>query len=133
MKRLIFLVIVLLVPLFAGAAEQKVLKAVVDVDGVQRVEVVGGNYFFDPDHIIVKAGVPVELKVRRDSLLVSHNFVIHELEAGIDINESFGREAKTIRFTFTKPGRYPFYCDKRLLFFKDHRVRGMEGVIEVVE
>lgn len=133
MKRLIFLVMVVLMPHLAGAAEEKVLKAVVDVDGVQRVEVVGESYFFDPDHIIVKAGVPVELKVRRDSLLVPHNILIHELQAGIDIAESLGRESIIIRFTFTKPGRYPFYCDKRLLFFKNHRERGMEGVIEVVE
>lgn len=133
MKRFVILVIALLIPLLAVAAEEKILKTVVDADGVQRAEVVGGSYFFDPSHIVVKAGAPVELKVRRDSLLVPHRFVIHEPGAGVEVAESLGREPMIIRFTFNKPGRYPFYCDKHLLFFKSHREQGMEGVIEAVE
>jgi plastocyanin domain-containing protein len=58
--------------------------------------------------------------------------VIHEPDAGIDINESMGKEPK-VTFTPKKVGKYPFYCDKRFLFFKSHRERGMEGVLEVVE
>lgn len=36
-------------------------------------------------------------------------------------------------FTTTKPGKYPFYCDKKLLFMDSHREKGMEGILEVVE
>ena len=77
-------------------------------------------------------GVPVELKVRKESGWVPHNFVVKAPEAGIDFEESLGTEAKTIRFTPTKAGTYPMYCSKKLLFFESHREKGMEGMIEVV-
>ncbi|MEK7196516.1 MAG: quinol oxidase, partial [Nitrospirota bacterium] len=41
-------------------AQKKEFKATVDKDGVQRVEVIGGEYFFEPYHIIVKINMPVE-------------------------------------------------------------------------
>jgi hypothetical protein len=28
-------------------------------------------------------------------------------------------------------GTFPFYCDKKLLFFKSHHERGQEGHLEV--
>ncbi len=122
---------------FAGAVyaqdteNKKVYRALIDLDGVQRIEVTGGGYFFNPDHIIVKKGIPVELIVSKESGIVPHNIVIKYPEAGIDISESMSTKQKAIRFTPTKAGEYHFYCDKRLLFFKSHRDKGMEGVIEV--
>lgn len=113
--------------------QEKTVKAVIDKDGIQRVEVIGGDYYFKPDHIIVKVNVPVELRVKKEAGVVPHNIVIHEPDAGIDINEALGKEPKVIKFTLKKAGKYPFYCDKRLLFFRSHRDRGMKGVIEVVE
>jgi hypothetical protein len=38
-----------------------------------------------------------------------------------------------VKFVPTKTGKYPMYCDKSLLWFKTHREKGMEGVIEVVD
>ena len=113
--------------------QEKTVTAVIDNDGVQRVEVTGGEYYFTPDHIIVKVNVPVELSIKKEAGIVPHNIVIHEPDAGIDINEALGKELKVIKFTPKKAGKYPFYCDKKLLFFKSHRDQGMEGVIEVVE
>ena len=114
-------------------AQKKEFKATVDKDGVQRVEVIGGEYFFDPDHIIVKVNVPVELTVRKKSGVVPHDIVINAPEAGINFKEGFGKEPKVIKFTPTKTGKYPIYCSKQLLFFKSHKERGMEGLLEVVE
>lgn len=114
-------------------AQKKEFKATVDKDGVQRVEVTGGEYFFDPDHIIVKVNVPVELTVRKKSGVVPHDIVINAPEAGINFKEGFGKEPKVIKFTPTKTGKYPIYCSKQLLFFKSHREKGMEGVLEVIE
>jgi len=114
-------------------AEQTTFSATIDKDGVQRVEVLGGDYFFKPDHIIVKMNVPVEMKVSKEGGVVPHNILISAPEAGIDIKESLGKEHRVIKFTPTKAGKYPFYCDKRLLFFKSHKDKGMEGVLEVVE
>ena len=113
--------------------EEKVYKAVVDSDGVQRVEIVGGGYFFNPNRIIVKANVAVELKVRKEPGVVPHNFVLKAPDAGLDFDVSLDAQPKVIRFVPTRPGSYPFYCAKKLLFFASHREKGMEGVLEVVE
>jgi plastocyanin domain-containing protein len=141
MKRMaiLFSALALVCGIFGAAAadekpkEEKVYRATVDADGVQRVKVIGGKYFFDPNHIIVKVNVPVELEARKEASVIPHNLVIKAPEAGIDVNVSLGEEPKTIRFTPTKTGTYPFYCDKKLLFFKSHREEGMEGTLEVVE
>jgi len=119
-----------------GAAEQKTVKeftATIDPDGVQRVEILGGGYFFDPNYVIVKVNVPVELKVRKESGFVPHDIVMKEPEAGIDFAEDLSTTPKTITFTPTKVGKYPFYCSKKLLFFASHREKGMEGTLDVRE
>ncbi len=113
--------------------EEKVFRAVIDKDGVQRVDIVGGSYFFTPGHVFVKVNVPVELKVRKEPGIVPHNIVLKAPEAGMDIDGSLGTEPKIIRFTPTKVGKYPFYCSKKLLFFESHREKGMEGILEVTE
>lgn len=113
--------------------EEKLFRATIDADGVQRVDIVGGGYFFNPNHIIVKVNVPVELKIRKEPGIVPHNFVLKAAEMALDQDVSLGTEPKVVRFTPTKPGKYPFYCSKKLLFFESHREKGMEGVLEVVE
>ncbi len=113
--------------------ENGTFKASVDEDGIQRITVLGGGYFFKPDYIIVKVNTPVELTVMKEPGIVPHNIVIHEPDADMDFRESLSRKEKIIQFTPKKIGKYFFYCDKRLLFFKNHREKGMEGVLEVVE
>ncbi|MHC1698093.1 MAG: cupredoxin domain-containing protein [Geobacteraceae bacterium] len=114
-------------------AELVPYRAAIDEDGVQRVEVVGGGYFYKPDHIVVKVKVPVELKVSKEGGIIPHDFVIDAPDAGIAVKESLSGEPKVVRFTPTKVGKYPFYCSKKPPFFKSHRDKGMEGVLEVVE
>ncbi len=118
---------------FTGSANgrQKIFHATTSTDGVQRIEILGGDYFYDPDHIIVKANVPVEITIKKDSRIVPHNITIEAPDAEIEVSESLRTKPKVIRFTPTKPGKYAFYCTKRLLFFKSHREKGMEGVLEV--
>jgi len=113
--------------------EEKSFRATIDSDGVQRVEIVGGGYFFNPSKVIVKVNVPVEFKLRKESGLVPHDFVIKAPEAGIDIDLSLGSNPKIVKFVPGKPGLYPFYCSKKLLFFESHRDKGMKGMLEVVE
>ena len=103
-----------------------------DVDGVQRVRLVAGSYFFKPNHIIVKANVPVELIASRESGITPHDLVIRAEEAGINVKEDLGTDPKKIAFTATKPGKYPIYCSKKLPFMAGHREKGMEGILEVV-
>jgi plastocyanin domain-containing protein len=112
---------------------EKRYVAKIDADGVQRVEVLGGSYFFDPNHIIVKVNVPVEFKVRKEGGITPHNIVLKAPEAGMDFDTSMSKDAKGITFTPKKTGIFHFSCSKKLLFMESHREKGMEGVLEVVE
>jgi plastocyanin len=103
----------------------------VNEEGSQRIEITGGEYFFNPNYIIVTKGIPVELVVRKEPGIVPHNIVIESPEAGMAIKDSISTQEHIIHFTPAKSGRYPFYCDKKLLFFKSHRGKGMEGILEV--
>ncbi len=126
---------ILTVILFTGsanaAAEKKEFVAKVDPDGVQRVEVLAGSYFFDPNYIIVKVNVPVEMKIKKEPGMIPHDIVLKAPEAGMDIKLELSDSPQIMRFTPTKTGEFPFYCDKKLLFFESHRDKGMVGTLEV--
>lgn len=115
----------------AGTGQDR-LVARVDGDGFQRAHIVGGEYFFQPRHVVVKANIPVELLLSKEAGMVPHSFAISAPEAGIKIDEELDTEVKKVVFTPTAAGSYPFYCTHKLLFFRSHRDRGMEGVLEVV-
>ena len=116
---------------YGVAADRKEVIATVDKDGIQRVEIVSGSYFFTPNYIVVKVNVPVEIKIRKEGGIIPHNFVIKAQDAGIDVNVDLGTEPKTVNFTPVKIGSYPFYCEKKIIFMKSHREKGMEGVLVV--
>lgn len=116
-----------------GQTAEKRFIATIDADGVQRVQMTGGEYYFDPNVVVVKINVPVELQVKKAGGIAPHDIVLKAPEAGIDFAESLDSEVKSIRFTPTRTGTYPFECTKRLLFFKSHKDQGMHGVLEVVE
>jgi plastocyanin len=103
-----------------------------DADGVQRLSMVLDSYSYDPDHIIVQAGHPVELLLTSVTTFTPHNFVLKDEAAGLSLDGDVGAGKKmTLRFTPTQKGIFPFYCDKKLLFFASHREKGMEGKLEV--
>lgn len=129
----IFLMLLGIPVLAFSAGEKNIYIAEAGTDGVQRAAITADSYYFKPEHVIVKARVPVELVIKTESTLIPHNFVIKAPEAGIEFSETLARSPKTFRFTPTQSGKYTFYCDKKLLFLKSHRERGMEGTIEVVE
>lgn len=123
----------------AGAAEdsstnqEKRVVASAGEDGVQRVEVIGGEYYFEPNYIVVQVNKPVELSIRKPGWFIPHNIIVKAPEAGIDFDVAMGNEFKPIRFTPTRTGKYVMYCDKSFLWFETHQHKGMEGIIEVVE
>jgi len=120
-------------PSFAGdPVPGKAVQVMVGADGKQRVEILGGSYFFKPDHIVVKVNVPVELVLKREWGIVPHTFVLKIPQSGIMIDESLSTDAKTVVFTPTVTGTYTFYCKNKLLFFKSHEEKGMKGVLEVI-
>lgn len=113
--------------------KEKRFVATVGADGVQRVEITGGEYFFDPNYIVVKVNVPVELVVKKAKGYVPHDIVVRAPEAGIDFKVDLSdKAAKTVKFTPTKVGKYEMLCDEKLLWFKSHKDRGMDGFIEVI-
>ena len=129
----VFLSVFQLMPGFAEEASPgSSVQAVVGADGKQRVDILGGSYFFKPDHVVVKLNVPVVLSVKREWGIVPHTFVLKIPQSGVNIDESLSTDAKTVEFTPTVPGKYTFYCRNKLLFFKSHEEKGMKGVLEVV-
>ena len=115
----------------ATAAEKKEFTAKTDPDGVQRVEILAGSYFFDPNTIIVKVNVPVELKIRKEPGMIPHDIVLKAPDAGIDFRQELKETPEIIKFTPTKTGTYPFACEKKVLFFESHKDKGMTGTLEV--
>jgi plastocyanin domain-containing protein len=113
--------------------KEKRVVAAIGADGVQHVEVTGGEYYFDPNYIIVKVNVPVELSVKKAEGFVPHNIGVKAPEAGIDFKVDLNaKKPGIVKFTPTKAGKYGMICDKKLLWFKSHKERGMDGYIEVV-
>ncbi len=117
----------------AGQSESaEPMEAKPSEDGVQRAEITVDTYSYKPDHLIVVAGKPVELTLKSVTIIVPHNFVIKAPEIGVEINQGVpaGKTVK-VQFTPTKEGKTEIYCDKKLLFFKSHKGKGMVGTIEV--
>ena len=110
--------------------EQLVLQP--DKDGVQRATLNMESYVYSPNELVVASGKPVELTLQNNSFLVPHNFLLDSPDGKRLVEEDISSgEIETVQFTLTKPGTYPFYCDKQLLFFPNHREEGMEGTIVV--
>src|SRR5262245_19987114 len=111
--------------------EKQVAK--VEADGMQRVRVVAGSYFFKPNTIVVKVNTPVEILASREAGMTPHDLVIQAKDAGINVERDLSTETNRITFTPTKVGKYAIYCSKKPPFGgAAHRERGMEGVLEVV-
>ena len=114
------------------AADPFAVDVPLAADGVQRAAIEADSYDFLPRHLVVRAGKPVELTVKSLTWLVPHNVVIDDPRSGLAIHEEVpAGESVTIRFTPAVPGVFAIYCDKKLPFFKSHREKGMEGVLEV--
>lgn len=111
---------------------EKRFVATPGADSVQHVEIVGGEYYLDPNYVVVRVNTPVELKVKKTPGYVPHDFVINAPEAGIELKTALSDDWKTFTFTPTRAGKYEMFCDKKLLWFKSHKDRGMDGYIEVV-
>ncbi|MBI3595674.1 MAG: cupredoxin domain-containing protein [Nitrospirae bacterium] len=107
---------------------------VLGADGVFRAEIVVDSYSYKPDHLIVTVGHPVELALKSVTIIVPHNFVIKAPELGVEVRQAVpAGKTVTVQFTPTGAGKTEFYCDKKLLFFKSHKEKGMVGTLEVRE
>ena len=124
----------LFVPIFSLLAENSAepLALTADHEGVQHATLVLESYMYTPHDLIVEPGRAIEFTLKNESFLVPHTFLLDSPtgERLVEVSVDSG-EVETARFTLIQPGVYPFYCDKKLLFFPDHREEGMEGRITV--
>ena len=101
-------------------------------DGVQRATITLDSYSYNPNHLIVEAGKPVELTLTSVATMIPHNFIIKDPAGALSIEQDVGAgKTVTITFTPTQRGTIPFYCNKRLWPLPSHRDKGMEGKLEV--
>src|SRR5262249_17887300 len=98
-------------------------------DGVQHVTITAHSFWFEPNPVVIKAHVPVELRVKNGALLIPHNLTCIAPQAGIQLDEGLGmfKDSETARFTVTAPGEYPFFCKK-----DHHSKKGMTGTLVAV-
>ena len=115
-----------------SATDTPPAAARLDADGVQRVQLFGGSYFFRPGRISARAGQPLEITLQLEAGIVPHRFVLEGPDGKPLAESDMGSEPRTLRLTLTA-GDYPFFCPNRLLGFKSHRERGMAGLLEVRE
>lgn len=99
-------------------------------DAAQRFDLDLGDYAFEPAVVEVTAGEPVELALTNRDIFILHNLTLSAGGIDLDVDVPPG-DTVTVSFTPARAGRYVFYCDKKLLFFKSHRERGMEGELIV--
>jgi heme/copper-type cytochrome/quinol oxidase subunit 2 len=104
----------------------------VAADGVQRATITLDSYSYNPNHLIVEAGKPVELTLTSVTTITPHNFIIKDPAGSLSVEQDVSAgKTVTIKFTPTQPGTFPIYCDKRLWPMPSHRDKGMEGKLEV--
>jgi plastocyanin len=122
--------VVLLVVLSGGAHAVKAQELIAEseVSTPRTIVIDMESYMYTPSELTVEVGQSLTLILNNQSFLVPHNFLLDDpngvrvLEADISSGES-----QTFTLTLTEPGIYPFYCNKQLFFFPNHREEGMEG------
>jgi plastocyanin len=103
-----------------------------DPDGVQRTTVILDSYSYEPAHLVVEKGKPVELTLKSVTTLIPHNFIVKDPAGGFSVEQDVGAgKTDVLKFTPTQAGIFPIYCDKRLWPLASHREKGMEGKLEV--
>jgi heme/copper-type cytochrome/quinol oxidase subunit 2 len=104
----------------------------VAADGVQRATVILDSYSYQPGHLVVEAGKPVELTLTSVTTLIPHNFIIKDPAGSLSVEQDVSAgKTVVVKFTPTQTGTFPIYCDKRLWPLPSHRDKGMEGKLEV--
>ena len=115
MKKIILVIMVLIIILVTGCTSNK-KNTFVDknvpyeakvVNGVQEVKLSWGKFNYNPQEIIVKEGIPVNLNADLDRLRGCFNSIrIPDL----GVSESFSETNPTITFTPKNKGTFSFSC-----------------------
>ena len=125
------LLLTLTVILFAGLLMRS--PGLAAVTPAHSIAVKLEDYHFIPDSITVLTGETVQLELTNTDSMTPHNFTLKAEAAGLDVDVDVSAgKTEFIDITPLAPGRYKFYCNKKLLFFKSHSERGMEGTLVVM-
>ncbi len=105
------------------AAESTSSSATAVMEGnSQSITVDGGNFFFKPNEITVKKGVPV--KITFNNTQGFHDFTLKDLD--VKTNQITAGNKAEVEFTPTKAGSFEFYCS-----VGKHKDMGMKGTLIV--
>ena len=97
---------------------------------ILRIEL--GDYQYMPDVININVGQPVVLQLVNTDILTPHTFVLQDPNGELDVDVTvYPGEPVEVRLQPQTAGLHTFYCDKKLLFMKSHRQKGMEGTLVV--
>jgi plastocyanin domain-containing protein len=114
MGRLALLIVILAVGGCTPGLKKPVneMTAISEADTVQRITVKTHSFWFEPNRIVVKRGVPVVLTVKNGAMFVPHDFYCSAKEAGIEIDAKVGmfHGKKVVRFTPTQNGEFGYAC-----------------------
>lgn len=77
--------------------------------GARVVQITAERFAFTPSQVRVRAGEPIEFRLRSDD--TNHGFRILGTEVNVLIPKR-GKGPGTVRFTPPRPGRYTFECSK---------------------
>jgi len=98
-------ILLMLAAIAAGATGASAMKP---ADGqASPIEIVAERFSFSPSEIRVKAGEPVEIRLRSDD--TDHGFRILETDVNARIPKR-GKGSVTVTFQPPRPGRYTFEC-----------------------
>lgn len=109
-----------------GDSEEQPSSPPLTVERSQGVEVVGGDYFFEPDSVVVEGGGgPLEITLDNEGSL-AHNLRIFDGEEELGGTPTFpGGEVRSGEVDL-EPGTYSMVCT-----VADHEALGMVGELEV--
>lgn len=114
---------------FGSAQDQRAsaspsASATADSTGeVLELEVSGKEFALDPGKITINEGEKVKLTFKNEGTM-PHDLVIDEL--GVRTKVIGGGQIDTVEFVASKGGSFKIYCS-----VGNHRVRGMEGDVEI--
>jgi len=89
-----------------------------------------GEYFFDPNYVVVKVNVPVEITIKKEPTIIAHNFVLKAPDAGMDVHQSLSSDPRIIKFTPRRPGNILFTATRNSSFSRVTEKKGWRASLK---
>lgn len=116
-----------------AAGDEEAWWASVGPDGVQRIAIRCGADFFDPNRIVVRARVPVELVISTTDDVAPQSFVIDLPAPGAGrLKAAVGPAQKKLPFLPSLHGRFQVACQDSASGPADPAQRSKKGTLTVV-